>query len=123
MFGKNYFCQLILLFILFLLLFMGSIILFDTIYGSYCTISANFYHSTFSKSFQFQQNKWIPKQTMSVIFAILFYYLSYFYYYLWVILYFLILFMGLIVLFQLTFNFTFSKKLSILVKSADLNKL
>ena len=43
MFGKNYFCQLILLFSLFLLLFMSPIALFDTIYGSHCTISANFY--------------------------------------------------------------------------------
>ena len=64
-FGKNYFCQLILLFSLFLLLFMSSSILFDTIYGSHCTISTNFYHGTFSKSFQFQQNKQIPnKQCM-----------------------------------------------------------
>ena len=42
MFGKNYFCQLILLFNFFLLLFMGSTAFFDTIYGSYCIISANF---------------------------------------------------------------------------------
>ena len=42
-FGIDYFCQLILLFSLFLLLFMGLTALFDTIYGSYYTISANFY--------------------------------------------------------------------------------
>ena len=42
-FGKNYFCQFILLFSLFLLLFIGLITLFDIIYGSYCTISAKFY--------------------------------------------------------------------------------
>ena len=35
--------QLILLFSLFLLLFMGFTAFFDTIYGSYCTISTNFY--------------------------------------------------------------------------------
>jgi len=47
----DYFCQLILLSNLFLLLFMGLIILFDTIYMSHRTISTNFYiiHSTFSK--------------------------------------------------------------------------
>ena len=43
LFGKNYFCQLILLFSLFLLLFLGFITLFDTIHGSHCTITANFY--------------------------------------------------------------------------------
>jgi len=36
-------CQLILLFGLFLLLFMGPIVLFDTIYEFHCIISANFY--------------------------------------------------------------------------------
>ena len=35
--------QLILLFNLFLLLFMDLTVLFGTIYGSYCTISVNFY--------------------------------------------------------------------------------
>ena len=40
---QNYFCHLILLFKLLLLLFMGSTALFDTIHESYCTISANFY--------------------------------------------------------------------------------
>ena len=35
--------QLILLFSLFLLLFISSIALFDTIHGSHCTILANFY--------------------------------------------------------------------------------
>ena len=43
MFGKNYFCQLILLFSLFLLLFMSLTALFGTIHGSHCTILANFY--------------------------------------------------------------------------------
>ena len=35
--------QFILLFNLFLLLFIGPIVLFGTIYESHCTISANFY--------------------------------------------------------------------------------
>ena len=35
--------QFILLFSLFLLLFMGSAVLFDIIHKSYCTISVNFY--------------------------------------------------------------------------------
>ena len=50
---KHNFCQLILLFSLFLLLFMSLIALFDTIYGSHCTISANFYfiYCTFNKKF------------------------------------------------------------------------
>jgi len=38
-----FFCQLILLFNLFLLLFISPIALFSTIHGSYCTNSANFY--------------------------------------------------------------------------------
>ena len=42
-FGKNYFWQLILLFNLFLLLFISPTAIFDTIYGSHCTISINFY--------------------------------------------------------------------------------
>ena len=42
-FGKNNFCQLILLFRLFLLLFIDLTALFDTIYRSHCTISVNFY--------------------------------------------------------------------------------
>ena len=42
-FGKNYFYQLILLFNLFLLLFIGLTALFDTIYVCYCTILVNFY--------------------------------------------------------------------------------
>ena len=42
-FGKKYFCQLILLFSLFfLLLFMGFIVFFGNIHRSYCTILANF---------------------------------------------------------------------------------
>ena len=43
LFGKDYFCQLILLFSLFLPLFMSPATLFDTIQGFYGTISANFY--------------------------------------------------------------------------------
>ena len=42
-FGKNYFCQLILLFSLFLLLFIGLMTLFGTIHKSHYIISANFY--------------------------------------------------------------------------------
>ena len=42
-FGKYYFCQLILLFSLFSLLFMGPTAFFGTIHGSYCIISTNFY--------------------------------------------------------------------------------
>ena len=41
--GKNYFSQPILLFSLFLLLFMGLIALFNTIYESHYTISATFF--------------------------------------------------------------------------------
>ena len=41
--GKNYFCQLFLLFSLFLLLFIGSATLFSTIYESHYTMSNNFY--------------------------------------------------------------------------------
>ena len=41
---------------LFLLLFMGLIALFGTIYGSYCTISANFYLQYFQqKIFSFSK--------------------------------------------------------------------
>ena len=43
LFGKYYFCQLILLFNLFLLLFMSLIAFLGTIHGLYCIISANFY--------------------------------------------------------------------------------
>ena len=42
-FGKNYFCQLILLLSLFFILFMSPTTSFGTIYRSHCTISANFY--------------------------------------------------------------------------------
>ena len=38
-FGKDYFCQLILLFNLFFILFMGHIALFGTIHGFYYTTS------------------------------------------------------------------------------------
>ena len=41
--GKDYFCQLILLFNLFLLLFMGPTTLFGIIHVFHCTILANFY--------------------------------------------------------------------------------
>ena len=62
-FDKNYFCQFILLFSLFLLLFMGSAALFDIIYGFHCTISTNIYlylQYFQQQNFQFQQNKQIP---------------------------------------------------------------
>ena len=51
--GSSLKSQLILLFSLFLLLFMGPIVLFDTIYEFHCTILANFYliYSIFSKFF------------------------------------------------------------------------
>ena len=42
-FGKNNFCQIILLFNLFLVLFIGSTALFSIIHGSHYIISANFY--------------------------------------------------------------------------------
>ena len=42
-FGMDYFCQLILLLSLFLLLFMSLTAPFDIIYGSHCTILVNFY--------------------------------------------------------------------------------
>ena len=44
-FGIDYFCQLLLLFNLFLQLFMSFTVLFSTIYGSYYIISTNFYLS------------------------------------------------------------------------------
>ena len=50
-FGKDYFYQLILLFGLFLLLFIGLTALFGTIHGSHCIISDNFIYSAFSKKF------------------------------------------------------------------------
>ena len=42
-FGMDYFCQLILLFSLFLRLFMSFTAIFGIIHKSHCTISANFY--------------------------------------------------------------------------------
>ena len=42
-FDNTYFCQLILLFSLFLLLFIGLNAFFDTIHESHYTISTNFY--------------------------------------------------------------------------------
>ena len=57
--------MLILLFSLFLLLFMSSITLFGTIYGSHCIISTNFYFYLQyfqQKKFQFRQNKWITNK-------------------------------------------------------------
>ena len=42
-FSKDYFCQLILLFSLLLLLFIGLTTLFGTIHRSCCTISIDFY--------------------------------------------------------------------------------
>ena len=64
-FGKNNFCQLILLFSLFLLLFMSPTALFCAIHGAHFTISANFLPLSIlfsAKSFQFQQNKQIPNR-------------------------------------------------------------
>ena len=64
-FGKDYFCQLILLFRLFLLLFMGLNALFDIIHGFHYIILANFYLYlqyfqqkvfSFSKISRFQTN-------------------------------------------------------------------
>ena len=70
LFGKNYFCQFILLFSLFLLLFMGLTALFGTIYGFHCIISINFYlylqyfqqkFSSFSKINESQMDlKYLP---------------------------------------------------------------
>ena len=65
MFGKNYFYQLILLFNIFLLLFMGFTTVFSTINESYYTISANFYFYLqyfHQKVFQLQQSKQIPNK-------------------------------------------------------------
>ena len=62
----NEICQLILLFNLFLLLFMGPTVLFDNIHGSHYTISANFLHLStvlLANKFQFQQNKQIPNKS------------------------------------------------------------
>ena len=42
-FSMDYICQLILLFRLFLLLFIGPTALFDTVHESHCIISASFY--------------------------------------------------------------------------------
>ena len=52
-FGMDYFCQLILLLSLFLLLFMSPTTLFGIIHGFHCTISTNFYliSSIFRKKF------------------------------------------------------------------------
>ena len=58
---KNYFCRLILLFNLFLLLFIDPITFFGIIYKSYGSISINLNLPLFTmlsaKKFQFQQNK------------------------------------------------------------------
>ena len=64
-FGKDYFCQLILLFNLFLLLFIGLTAFFSTIHYSHCTILANFlplFTVLLAKKFQFQQNKRITNK-------------------------------------------------------------
>ena len=64
-FGSELKSQLISLFSLFLLLFIGSTTLFGIIHKSYYTISANFnlYLQYFQqKNFQFQQNKRIPNR-------------------------------------------------------------
>ena len=60
LFGTDYFCQLILLFNFFLLLFMSLTALFVIIHRSHCIILANFYlylQYFQQKSFHFQQNK------------------------------------------------------------------
>ena len=57
LFSKNYFCEFILLFSLFLLLFIGLTHFFDIIYESHYTITANFYIYLQYFQFQFQQNK------------------------------------------------------------------
>jgi len=63
-FGKDYFCQLILLFSLFFLLFMDFTALFGTIHGSHSTISANFYFlSTVLLAKNFADLKWILNKT------------------------------------------------------------
>ena len=67
MFGSSLKTQLILLFSLFLLLFMGLTALFGTIYESHCTISANFtfIYSIFSKKFSVPvKNKRIPNRPL-----------------------------------------------------------
>ena len=59
----NYFCQLILLFSLFLLLFINPVTFFYTIYECYCTISINFYFYLpyfQPKNFSFSKIKQIP---------------------------------------------------------------
>ena len=65
--------QLILLFSLFFLLFMGSIALFGTIHGSHCIISTNFYFYLQyfqQKVFKFQQNQRIPNKPLVFIIEI-----------------------------------------------------
>ena len=117
--------QLILLFSLFLLLFMGSITLFGIIYASH-TIWTNFYlylqyfqqkNFSFSKISRSQTN---PKCTfgskLKCEFILLF---SLFLLLFMSPVHFLVLFMGLTILFQLTFTFiynTFSKKFLISAK-------
>ena len=60
---QDCFCQLILLFSLFLLLFMGSTILFGTIHRSYCTISANYIYLRYSQQKVFSFSKINGSQT------------------------------------------------------------
>ena len=63
-FGKDYFCQLILLFSLFLLLFMVPLHFFATIHRSYYTISVNFYlHLQYFQQKKFNFNKINRSQT------------------------------------------------------------
>ena len=65
--SKNYFCQLILLFNLFLLLFIDFTALFGIIHESHYTISVNFYlyiQYFQQKKFQFQQNKQISNEPL-----------------------------------------------------------
>jgi len=53
------------------LLFMDPTAFFDTIHGSYCTISEFLHLSTVfsAKSFQFQQNKQIPNGPLNYFFG------------------------------------------------------
>ena len=69
-FGKDYFCQLILLFRLFLLLFMGLNALFGIIHGFHYIILANFYlyHKYFQqKVFSFSKNSGSQTDPKSVL--------------------------------------------------------
>ena len=62
-FCMDYFCQFILLFNFFLLLFISLTVFFGTIHESHCNISVNFYLYLpyFQQNiFNFRKNNWIP---------------------------------------------------------------